>query len=159
MKRAGRNHFELAKAWPEPRGAGAVIGFHGLVPESRALAATSYGSGDTQQLVSVDPDSGEITGALFNNPDYDISTVVYDPMTASVTAVRYVDDLPRTYHLDETYRGLQDSLGKALPGAAPMIVSKSADGDRMIVEAVYTCLLYTSPSPRDRTRSRMPSSA
>ena len=24
---------------------------------------------------------------------------------------------------------------------------------------LYTCLLYTSPSPRDRTRSRMPSSA
>src|SRR5665811_2515930 len=27
------------------------------------------------------------------------------------------------------------------------------------VEELYTCLLYTSPSPRDRTRSRMPSSA
>ena len=34
------------------------------------------------------------------------------------------------------------------------------------IESVYkdnqllrTCLLYTSPSPRDRTRSRMPSSA
>ena len=26
-------------------------------------------------------------------------------------------------------------------------------------EHVYACLLYTSPSPRDRTRSRMPSSA
>ena len=26
-------------------------------------------------------------------------------------------------------------------------------------ELPYTCLLYTSPSPRDRTRSRMPSSA
>jgi len=26
-------------------------------------------------------------------------------------------------------------------------------------ERVVTCLLYTSPSPRDRTRSRMPSSA
>ena len=24
---------------------------------------------------------------------------------------------------------------------------------------LYSCLLYTSPSPRDRTRSRMPSSA
>ena len=24
---------------------------------------------------------------------------------------------------------------------------------------LYNCLLYTSPSPRDRTRSRMPSSA
>ena len=27
------------------------------------------------------------------------------------------------------------------------------------VEQLVTCLLYTSPSPRDRTRSRMPSSA
>ena len=26
-------------------------------------------------------------------------------------------------------------------------------------EEAYACLLYTSPSPRDRTRSRMPSSA
>ena len=32
---------------------------------------------------------------------------------------------------------------------------------RQIVEAIraHSCLLYTSPSPRDRTRSRMPSSA
>ena len=28
-----------------------------------------------------------------------------------------------------------------------------------ITEGLRTCLLYTSPSPRDRTRSRMPSSA
>ena len=27
------------------------------------------------------------------------------------------------------------------------------------VDLLYICLLYTSPSPRDRTRSRMPSSA
>ena len=27
------------------------------------------------------------------------------------------------------------------------------------LELSYVCLLYTSPSPRDRTRSRMPSSA
>ena len=28
-----------------------------------------------------------------------------------------------------------------------------------IINRQYICLLYTSPSPRDRTRSRMPSSA
>ena len=28
-----------------------------------------------------------------------------------------------------------------------------------ILEKSFCCLLYTSPSPRDRTRSRMPSSA
>ena len=34
-------------------------------------------------------------------------------------------------------------------------------GERIIQEPRhhYYCLLYTSPSPRDRTRSRMPSSA
>ena len=31
--------------------------------------------------------------------------------------------------------------------------------DFWIPEMQYNCLLYTSPSPRDRTRSRMPSSA
>ena len=37
------------------------------------------------------------------------------------------------------------------------------DGPAPVVEEIYdenyACLLYTSPSPRDRTRSRMPSSA
>ena len=31
--------------------------------------------------------------------------------------------------------------------------------DNDFLNGQYTCLLYTSPSPRDRTRSRMPSSA
>ena len=30
---------------------------------------------------------------------------------------------------------------------------------RFDIEGIDACLLYTSPSPRDRTRSRMPSSA
>ena len=31
--------------------------------------------------------------------------------------------------------------------------------DEPVTQAELFCLLYTSPSPRDRTRSRMPSSA
>ena len=38
-------------------------------------------------------------------------------------------------------------------GHSCMIESGAGDA------AGYPCLLYTSPSPRDRTRSRMPSSA
>ena len=37
------------------------------------------------------------------------------------------------------------------------ILDKGPDG--IIDEMKKSCLLYTSPSPRDRTRSRMPSSA
>ena len=38
-------------------------------------------------------------------------------------------------------------------------IAKGADPARMMAELFGRCLLYTSPSPRDRTRSRMPSSA
>ena len=34
-----------------------------------------------------------------------------------------------------------------------------SDIESVEVAAICSCLLYTSPSPRDRTRSRMPSSA
>ena len=36
---------------------------------------------------------------------------------------------------------------------------KTGDKKNIAGERSDTCLLYTSPSPRDRTRSRMPSSA
>ena len=35
----------------------------------------------------------------------------------------------------------------------------TADGHEQNFVLIKACLLYTSPSPRDRTRSRMPSSA
>ena len=40
----------------------------------------------------------------------------------------------------------------------PFTASRGAV-DVMTLALIYVCLLYTSPSPRDRTRSRMPSSA
>ena len=40
------------------------------------------------------------------------------------------------------------------------VIDLSSHGSQpMIDEKLKLCLLYTSPSPRDRTRSRMPSSA
>ena len=43
--------------------------------------------------------------------------------------------------------------------AKSMGVQKLTPARAMISELIRRCLLYTSPSPRDRTRSRMPSSA
>ena len=54
-------------------------------------------------------------------------------------------------------------LGKTIPEFAPgdtVIVSVNVvEGTRKRVQAYEGCLLYTSPSPRDRSVSRMPSSA
>ena len=44
----------------------------------------------------------------------------------------------------------------AIPG---LLARVEAGGVDEVVLAMNACLLYTSPSPRDRTRSRMPSSA
>ena len=38
-------------------------------------------------------------------------------------------------------------------------IYESNDSEEIEVEQVQDCLLYTSPSPRDATLSRMPSSA
>ena len=46
-------------------------------------------------------------------------------------------------------------LSVACDGVCLTLISYKAK----IMEFYLSCLLYTSPSPRDRTRSRMPSSA
>ena len=54
--------------------------------------------------------------------------------------------------IEETYTGHQ--LVKVFGRQAEAEASFKTKNDEL-----YACLLYTSPSPRDRTRSRMPSSA
>ena len=65
-----------------------------------------------------------------------------------------------------------ESLWDAMRSLASYNAISSEDADRLfevyndtrtaqdtLLGIIYSCLLYTSPSPRDRTRSRMPSSA
>ena len=57
-------------------------------------------------------------------------------------------DVTRLYKMgDETIYALRGVTMKIFPNEYVAIMGPSG------------CLLYTSPSPRDRTRSRMPSSA
>ena len=51
-------------------------------------------------------------------------------------------------------------FGRPAPGGAVrLLIVLSEEYTGILSAAATTCLLYTSPSPRDRTRSRMPSSA
>ena len=49
--------------------------------------------------------------------------------------------------------------GCAVPGGGPGTRETDALQPANLVDRVDACLLYTSPSPRDRSLSRMPSSA
>ena len=66
---------------------------------------------------------------------------------ARSTLRRRLDELEVLAGVPLLHRGAQ---GAALTAAGELLVSRGRG---------LLCLLYTSPSPRDRTRSRMPSSA
>ena len=53
-----------------------------------------------------------------------------------------------------------EELGDAtrIVGSGPFVVASEVLGKELVLK-VRACLLYTSPSPRDRQKSRMPSSA
>ena len=71
--------------------------------------------------------------------------------------------------MDEVEELFETDLNRAAAGAESLIEECIGHDlpphvEEVILEMVYQlgtqgCLLYTSPSPRDRTRSRMPSSA
>ena len=61
--------------------------------------------------------------------------------------------------------GIIDGTGKVIPYSAVKSTKVKRKGHESILtletkeNGTKTCLLYTSPSPRDRQKSRMPSSA
>ena len=59
--------------------------------------------------------------------------------------------------LSKAAPGILDLAGDVLPDAGVLGLVKNLIHKDPVLPA--DCLLYTSPSPRDRTRSRMPSSA
>ena len=75
------------------------------------------------------------------------------------------------YDLTKSYHFITPQVAQAARDYAELINAKGGIGGRQLEITVQDhgnepqrglecyCLLYTSPSPRDRTRSRMPSSA
>ena len=79
------------------------------------------------------------------------------------TVAKWLKSVGDTVEADEPIVELEtDKVNLEVPSPISGTVGdiKFKDGDTVEVGAVLgSCLLYTSPSPRDRTRSRMPSSA
>ena len=57
---------------------------------------------------------------------------------------------------EEARRGLERGLNTL---ADAVKVTLGPKGRNVVLEKSWGCLLYTSPSPRDRQKARMPSSA
>ena len=112
---------------------GAVSGFHCLVS-----------SGTSSKQISCERDAQAIGyGAMLLEGA--LATIVILACCAGTGMGKVEKTMPQGSQI-ATYSWQQDSSGKAIT-------------KRDAWNQYYTCLLYTSPSPRDRQKSRMPSSA
>ena len=66
-------------------------------------------------------------------------------------------DVCKPLHDKQILEAELEGFGIRLNKKPPNVIVKKKDKGGLAI--TNTCLLYTSPSPRDRTRSRMPSSA
>ena len=114
-----------------------------LNPANGSVVNSVTGSSD----VSATPTTGDVSVGLTDTTvvagEYDYATVTVDSKGRVTQATT----------------GTPVTSLNTLDGSIAVV---AGDGTSVITNAstnTITCLLYTSPSPRDRTRSRMPSSA
>ena len=131
----------------------------------------------TLSLRSIARELGITAPAIYNyHPDRDalVTALIVDAYTslgesqqAAIDALSVEDQAARLFALGLAYREWAITypqrylliFGTPIPNyVAPENITMPAAACA-IIPLTMTCLLYTSPSPRDRTRSRMPSSA
>ena len=88
----------------------------------------------------------------FNSSSSDLSCIPFFSIGRDVTSGNVADIAEE---IDIPISMLHSNFKISSEGETILITSI----DGTIIDSLNTCLLYTSPSPRDRTRSRMPSSA
>mgnify|MGYP003377538658 CR=1 FL=1 len=109
---------------------------------SEVLGLPTYGSGNTNPFL------GREMSYFGGGRDY------------SEEAAKAIDDEVKRI-LEESYERsieiVRSNYDRMVQLASELMKVETLDREEF--ERLMNCLLYTSPSPRDRTRSRMPSSA
>jgi len=162
-----------------------ILQFCEAVQKEFQQMASFYQRESGQYVLEGDRDAGsyqwmelqshQLSAGYFNPPDlpsaYELHSWLLDRVVYFLGIggldVEAIDVL---FGLNLDYRGNRDAIvAEALLCDGPLSALAAEHPARAIEcqpnlvmalsEDCYTCLLYTSPSPRDRTRSRMPSSA
>ena len=130
---------------------------------------------DPAPLQYIAPYSGCAMGEYYRDNSMH-GLIVYDDLSKQATAYRQMSLVLRRPPGREAFPGdvfylhsrlleraskLSEDLGSGSLTALPVIETQEGDVSAYIPTNVIsiTCLLYTSPSPRDLSTSRMPSSA
>ena len=88
-----------------------------------------------------------------------VENSVENKLAANVSTVPQGNDRHSVNHSDKAYNALIKELPKAKLSRKLDIVEQLNQLKNKELKVLFSCLLYTSPSPRDKRQSRMPSSA
>lgn len=109
------------------------VGLAGEMPDGRFAVTTTFANGSGRRgLYAFSLETGEITGAIFEHPDYDITGVISDPYTQQVLGVSWDEAFPRVEWFDPRFAEIQAILDEAAAGQNPMIVSWARDLSRIL---------------------------
>ena len=127
----------------------------GTYPKVRYASAKIDNTGKVGNLASGD--------TQFNNPN--VPEMIYpigNPYVSGITSPSYTtyQELKGvTFNVSGSTLSTQIAFTGSYAGVLKHLGNEGTTLSADVIEQCYTCLLYTSPSPRDGLLSRMPSSA
>jgi len=88
-----------------------------------------------RRLVTVSSSTGEFVRTLYENPDFDFTTVVRDNYDNSIVGVDIDEDMPSTVWFDPQLAQIQTTLDAAIPDAYVTMLSWSEDRSQVTLAA------------------------
>ena len=125
-------------------------------------AITFTGGGGSGAAATAIVENGQVTGATITNPGvgYTVAPNIFiASATAPVNNPEYDPDPSLISGGGSVASSNLNTVSRALTTTSDCLPQPALYGTFPNAYNSYTCLLYTSPSPRDPTKSRMPSSA
>ena len=124
------------------------------IPRARAAAA-SFAAAAASALIVCLAVSSSGRRDIIRGPNYSVGAPAHDQMAFFPSGD--VDNTIGATTTEQTHYSYPRR--RQMRRLEEMAEEDAIDVDQDMDEQGHHCLLYTSPSPRDRTRSRMPSSA
>ena len=116
-------------------------------------------SGQGLQVEEAQPYETIVTEAGLEGADRDPLAIVFSDGLTNLTKYAFNLDLSKTDRSALTADGNSGLPSTEITSREGEQVFQMQYLERVQADLTYTCLLYTSPSPRDKRQSRMPSSA
>lgn len=103
--------------------------------DSHVILVTGTGENGTRELRKLNTQTGEFVETVFENPDYDVLSVVHLPPSTGYVGVNYSDPATSVKFFDPEVSKLHASINKALPGYRNKIQSMSADRRKVVIRS------------------------